>query len=97
MVIKNEYTDKEVVGVDYPDGEWAEGWKERCGEKGFEVGDKVCYQPDYSKWENGIVRRIPDFCDDMVWVVYNCDGNWKEYYNYTAASTNVCDLKRGWK
>ena len=62
-------------------------------------GDKVHYQPNYypkDKWENGIVKSIPELYKKAVFVVYNCAGEWDNYKNYTAARTNVLDLKKGW-
>ena len=66
----------------------------------LKVGDKVYYQPSHyseNKWENGIVKEIPDFSLDSVRVVYNCRGDWKNYQNYTSALTNSRDLFIGWK
>lgn len=67
----------------------------------LKVGDKVYYQPDHykaeDKYENGIVKEIPDHSLDSVRVVYNCAGNWTNYQNYTSALTNVRDLYLGWK
>lgn len=74
----------------------------------LKVGDKVCYQPEHylenNKFENGIIKEIPGFAFDAnhsyynsVRVVYNCRGNWDNYENYTAALTNLRDLKLGWK
>lgn len=73
------------------------------GMKHLKVGDKVYYQPDHyrlpdeDKWENGIVKEIPDNNDESVRVVYNCGGDWDNYRNYTAAMTNLRDLYPGWK
>jgi hypothetical protein len=43
------------------------------------MGDKVCYQPDHlkelGKFENGIIKEIPEHSLDSVRVVYNCGGN----------------------
>ena len=64
------------------------------------VGDKVYYQPPYygeDKWENGIVKEIPEFTTTSVRVVYNCAGDWNNYKDYTSALTNITDLKLGWK
>lgn len=64
------------------------------------VGDPVHYQPEQygtEKWENGLIKRIPDYPYDAVFVVYNCAGNWEKYMDYTAAMTNLRDLKPGWK
>ena len=52
-------------GVDYPDGEWADGWKERCGEGLFEknrkyivnikgYGDVECVWNGYDFYPNEI-------------------------------------------
>lgn len=64
------------------------------------VGQKVHYQPDYyekDRWENGIIKEIRPEQLDVVFVVYNCDGNWEHYKNYTSARTNLRDLKLGWR
>ena len=63
------------------------------------MGKKVHYIPfdgcDESIMENGIVKRItPD--GNGAFVVYNCGGNWNDFQNYTAANTNLRDLKLGW-
>lgn len=49
------------------------------------------------KWENGIVKEVPEHSTDSVRVVYNCNGDWKNYENYTSALTNVRDLFIGWR
>jgi hypothetical protein len=49
------------------------------------------------KWENGIVKEIPEWSIDSVRVVYNCAGDWKNFKNYTSALTNIRDLNLGWK
>ncbi len=65
------------------------------------VGDKVHYQPKHfegdDSFENGIVKETRENVDDAVWVVYNCAGEWDNYRNYTAAKTNLWDLKEGWR
>lgn len=79
----------------------------------LKVGDKVYYQPEHyknilvlnntteetvtEKWENGLVKEIPDWSTDSVRVVYNCCGDWNNYKDYTSALTNVSDLYLGWK
>ena len=79
----------------------------------LKIGDKVYYQPEHyknilvldntteetvtEKWENGLVKEIPDWSTDSVRVVYNCCGDWNNYKNYTSALTNVSDLYLGWK
>ena len=65
------------------------------------VGDKVHYQPDHyvvdDDFENGVVKEVREECEEAVWVVYNCAGEWDRYREYTAAKTNLRDLKEGWR
>lgn len=71
------------------------------------IGQKVHYQPEHyssDKWENGMIKEIPEratdkdsLCFNSVRVVYNCDGDWENFKNYTSALTNLRDLKLGWK
>lgn len=67
----------------------------------IKVGCKVYYQPyhykEEDKYENGIVKEIPEWSVDSVRVVYNCNEDWKNYKNYTSALTNVRDLYLGWR
>jgi len=67
----------------------------------LKVGDKVYYQPDHwsddDKWENGMVKEIPEYNLNSVRVVYHCNGDWDNYKDYTAAMTNKRDLFLGWK
>lgn len=64
-------------------------------------GDKVHYMPEHyikeNKYENGIVKEVPGSLYDSVRVVYNCNGDWVNYDDYTSALTNVRDLHLGWK
>jgi len=53
---------------------------------------------DYEhKWENGIVKEVPDWTTEEVRVVYNCNGDWQNYEDYTSALTHVRDLFIGWR
>lgn len=65
------------------------------------VGDKVCYQPsqyvEQDKWENGMVKEIPDHTNTAIRVVYNCAGDWDNFKDYTGCLTNINDLTLGWK
>ena len=64
------------------------------------VGDKVCYQPSHygeDRWENGIVKEVPEHSLTSVRVVYNCGGDWANYKDYTSAMTDCRDLNKGWK
>lgn len=66
----------------------------------LKIGDKVHYQPSYygdDKWENGMIKEIRDNVDDAVWVVYNCNGEWHRFKDYTSAKTQLSDLFYGWK
>lgn len=67
----------------------------------LEPGMKVHYQPDHylkdDKWENGIVKSVPEYSLSSVRVVYNCLGDWENYKDYTSALTNVHDLNMGWR
>lgn len=66
----------------------------------LKIGDKVFYKPDhypYDKWENGMVKEIPDHTTQCVRVVYNCGGEWDKFRNYTSALTNLRDLSLGWR
>lgn len=57
----------------------------------FKKGDKVTYKP---KNERGIVKGFGDD-ENIVFVVYNCDGQWDNFEMYTGAATNISDLKLG--
>jgi hypothetical protein len=67
----------------------------------IKIGDKVYYQPLYyksdNKFENGIIKEIPEHSTTEVRVVYNCGGDWKNFKDYTSALTDVNDLYYGWK
>jgi len=64
----------------------------------LKIGDKVHYQPEHygdGRWENGVVKEVP--AEDCARVVYHCNGDWKNFKDYTGALTNLRDLKLGWK
>ncbi|QQO97245.1 hypothetical protein M1M30_gp144 [Maribacter phage Colly_1] len=65
------------------------------------IGSKVHYQPKHykaeDKWENGMVKEIPDHTNTSVRVVYNCGGEWSRFKEFTSALTNINDLYLGWK
>ncbi len=66
----------------------------------LKVGDKVHYQPKYyekKRWDNGIVKEIPEGNLTSVRVVYNCAEDWENYKDYTSALTNTRDLILGWR
>ena len=66
-----------------------------------QVGDAVHYQPDHylaeDKFENGIVKEVPEQTISSIRVVYNCGGDWGNYKEYTSALTDCRDLNKGWR
>lgn len=70
-------------------------------------GDKVHYKPAHfgdDEWENGIVKEVREAFPNslksrtiVVFVVYNCNKDWDNYQNYTAAATHSNDLFLGWR
>lgn len=68
----------------------------------LKVGDKVHYQPSHylkeDKFENGVVKEIPEHSLSSVRVVYHvAQGDWENYKNYTSAMTDVLDLNKDWR
>lgn len=72
----------------------------------LKIGAKVHYIPDHykgageneqDKWENGMVKEIPDHTNTAIRVVYNCGGEWDRFKDFTSALTNLTDLKMGWR
>lgn len=60
------------------------------------IGSKVHYtSPNGSKVENGILKSI-NGDKTVAFVVFNCNGDWDNYANYTAQSTPVSSLQLGW-
>ena len=64
--------------------------KGKMNQRDFKIGEKVTYTP---KGEKGIVLGFPPSLN-YLFVVYD---NWEYYRDYTAISTNVMHLKKGWK
>lgn len=70
--------------------------------EGLKVGDRVTYCPDHLKkkdWQFGVIKEVtkaPRFAEKYVYVVFNCDGNWRNYRHYTGVRTPVEDLVKGW-
>jgi hypothetical protein len=67
----------------------------------FRPGTKVMYAPehagcDMSQWEKGIVKDYGPKAGNYF-VVYHCGGDWDNYRNFTAALTDVSDLRLGWR
>jgi hypothetical protein len=66
----------------------------------LKVGDCVHHQPTFygkDEWENGIIKEVRENQPGLVWAVYNCNGEWSRYMNYTGACTHIEDLKLGWR
>lgn len=59
----------------------------------YKPGDKVHYTRAWGKTDNGIVKRMGEGC---AFVVYHCNQEWDRYFDYTAARTELIDLKPGW-
>jgi hypothetical protein len=70
--------------------------KEKITKEQLQVGTKVTYCPSHGHTENGIVKSLPEHNNDQVFVVYHCNNEWNRYFDYTAALTNISDLKIGW-
>ena len=66
-------------------------------EKTHIEGEKVTYTRfGTNHTEKGIIKKIhPD--GDKAWVVYNCNGIWEDYENYTAALSCYDSLTKGWE
>jgi hypothetical protein len=63
-------------------------------------GTKVHYVPfegcDPSQYQNGVVKAHTEHSLDLVFVVYNCAGEWDRYQEYTGQLTNIRQLREGW-
>ena len=57
----------------------------------YKKGDKVTYQGT----EQGIVKR-DQINSTFVFVVFHCNDDWEDFENYTAQSTPVEYLTKGW-
>ena len=69
--------------------------------KDLQIGNKVHYQPSYyaeDNFENGIIKEIPkEENNNCVFVVYHWNNDLYNFKDYTAALTNLRDLKIGWR
>lgn len=59
-------------------------------------GNKVTYVDGTGGLENGIVKEV---CEDTqyVFVVFNCNDDWKNFKEYTGQRTYIHDLVKGWR
>lgn len=62
----------------------------------FKVGQKVHYNDEHGKIENGIVKALHHKWNDCVFVVYKCGGEWERYQDFTGALTDIGAIKDGW-
>ena len=64
------------------------------------IGDKVHYIPFKkcvkSQYENGVIKAYHETRLDCVFVVFKCGEDWENYQDYTAALTNIKQLRKGW-
>ncbi len=58
-------------------------------------GQRVHYQKDLMKPENGIVKSVVEN-GEAAFVVFHCAGEWDNYENYTGQYTRSVNLKDGW-
>ena len=59
------------------------------------IGQQVTYRDlSCGKEQKGIVKSISD--NEHVFVVYNCNNDWDNYKDYTAARTRIIDLYDSW-
>lgn len=61
-------------------------------EKDFTPGEYVTYHNGWEK-DHGIVKSTGH---GYVYVVFKCDGDWKNYKNYTAEAVLPQHLVKGW-
>jgi hypothetical protein len=95
---KSWWIEHKHVGSGEPLKQWILSHRNSLQQVDFKVGDKVRYQPEHygDRFENGIVKEIPEHDKFVLRVVYNCLDDWDNYRNYTAAITNIRDIKKGW-
>lgn len=60
----------------------------------FKEGEKVTYVSLPYKTKQGIIKSKSN--DGYYFVVYNCAGEWNNYFDYTAQRTDGRDLVKGW-
>jgi hypothetical protein len=63
---------------------------------GIQPGDFVTYVPTYGEKERGRVKSL-NASGTGAFVVYHCNNEWDRYQHYTAALTDITDLKKGWE
>jgi len=61
----------------------------------YGIGEKVTFHYDDGRKSKGIVKALSD--KKTVFVVYNCNGDWEHYYNYTGQGSDIGCLTEGWE
>lgn len=64
-------------------------------EQEIKAGSYVTYTAQHGKQEKGIVKSITED-GQAAFVVYHCNDDWENYYNYTGARTELTNLHYGW-
>lgn len=64
-------------------------------DKRIKTGSHVHYVSPHGAKENGILKSFNDE-KTAAFVVFNCNGEWDKYYDYTGQLTNMQDLVFGW-
>jgi hypothetical protein len=66
----------------------------------IKIGDKVHYIPyegcHPSKYENGMIKEIPDHTNKEIRIVFHCNGDWDNFMAYTSQLCSISKLKKGW-
>jgi hypothetical protein len=65
--------------------------KLRIVEKDFKVGQWVIYRKG-SKLGEEQMGMVKSWNDKFIFVVFQCDGEWDRYFDYTAQACNPEDL-----
>ncbi len=63
--------------------------------KDTKPGARVYYTAPHGATQNGRVKSVNAELG-TAFVVYNCNGDWDNYENYTGQSTRLADLTLGW-
>lgn len=59
-------------------------------------GTKVHYDNGKGIKQNGMIKSIHPEDKNIVFVVFECDNEWKLFSEYTAKATKIVDLYPGW-
>lgn len=59
-----------------------------------DIGSRVTYINYNGSKEHGIVKSHGG--NNVIFVVYKCNGEWNRYKDFTAAATDIDNLVEGW-